>query len=225
MKSNVSLPHCADDPIPTRKSLLGRLRNWEDNESWRLFFETYWRLIYRFASQRGLSHQEAEDVVQDTVLAVAKGIGRFEYDPERCAFKTWLLTVTRSKIAHQFEKRARDNARCAILEEDSATAMLGPIPDAPRDRQWEQIWEDEWRQNLIESAIERVKQRVQIEHFQMFDLFALKGWTAREVAKTLRVSVAHVYVAKHRIMKLVQKHYTMLEANSGCELTEKSSGV
>src|SRR5215468_8825817 len=90
------------DLIPTRKSLLARLTDWEDKESWRTFFETYWRLIYGFAVGRGLSHQEAQEVVQETVIAVAKNIGKFSYDPQVCAFKTWLLGVTRSKIANQF---------------------------------------------------------------------------------------------------------------------------
>jgi len=35
-----------DELIPTRQSLLGRLKDWEDQASWREFFDTYWRLIY-----------------------------------------------------------------------------------------------------------------------------------------------------------------------------------
>ena len=54
---------CPEDLIPTRRSLLNRLKNWEDNESWRSFFDTYWKLIYGFATRRGLSHDEAQDVV------------------------------------------------------------------------------------------------------------------------------------------------------------------
>jgi RNA polymerase sigma factor (sigma-70 family) len=207
-----------EESIPTRKSLLGRLKDWEDSESWRVFFETYWRLIYRFAVQRGLNHQEAEEVVQDTVLAVAKSIIRFEYNPQKCAFKTWLLTVTRSKIANQFERRSRDAGRRAPLDEPGATATLARLPDTRAQEQWEDAWEDEWKQNLMDAAVQRVKERVSIEHFQMFDLFVLKGWAAREVARTLRVTVPHVYVAKHRIMKLVRRQYSILEQNSGSEL-------
>src|SRR5688572_618544 len=35
-----------DEFIPTRQSLLSRLRDWDDRESWNDFFETYWKLIY-----------------------------------------------------------------------------------------------------------------------------------------------------------------------------------
>ena len=37
---------CPEDLIPTRKSLLGRLKDWEDNQSWRLFFDTSVNDIY-----------------------------------------------------------------------------------------------------------------------------------------------------------------------------------
>jgi hypothetical protein len=41
-----------DPLIPTRRSLLNRLKNWEDQDSWEEFFNTYWRLIYRTALRR-----------------------------------------------------------------------------------------------------------------------------------------------------------------------------
>ena len=201
---------CPEDLIPTRKSLLGRLKNWQDNESWADFFNTYWKLIYNFAVQRSLTHQEAEEVVQETVLAVAKSIPNFQYDPAKCAFKTWLLTVTRSKIANQFEKRARRPVAVHAGDDSQQTSLLNRLPDEQAQQQWERAWDDEWEKNLMDAAIQRVKRRVSIEQFQMFDFFVLKGWPARDVAKTLGVTIAHVYVAKHRLSKLVKKEITML---------------
>jgi RNA polymerase sigma-70 factor (ECF subfamily) len=64
----------------------------------------------------------------------------------------------------------------------------------------------------MDAAIQRVKRRVSIEQYQMFDLFVLKHWPASDVAKTLGVTIGHVYVAKHRISKLVRKEFEALEA-------------
>ena len=130
---------CPEDLIPTPKSLLGRLKDWEDNQSWRLFFDTYWKLIYGFAMGRGLSHEEAQEVVQETVVAVARNIGKFDYDPEVCRFKTWLLSVTRSTIANQFSRRARRPSSAAIVPPDGSgtTGLVGRIPEE-QSRQWEQ---------------------------------------------------------------------------------------
>ncbi len=204
---------CPEDLIRTRKSLLGRLKDWEDSESWRTFFDTYWRLLYNFALRRGLSHEEAQEVVQETVLAVAKSIGKFNYDPQVCRFKTWLLGVTRSKIANQFARRARHPAAAAgePSDDSSGTGLLGRIPDE-QPGQWEQTWDEEWQKNLMDAAIQRVKNRVSIEQYQMFDLFVLKQWPARDVARTLGVTIGHVYVAKHRVSKLIRKEAEALEA-------------
>lgn len=203
---------CPEDLIPTRSSLLGRLKDWQDNESWRTFFDTYWRIIYNFALHRGLNHEEAQEVVQETVVAVAKGIGRFDYEPRRCSFKTWLLTVTRSKIANQLGRRARAGKVVSASADDSeGTAPLERIADE-QGGEWDRAWDEEWRKNLMDAAISRVKRRVSIEQYQMFDLFVLKQWPARDVAKTLGVTIAHVYVAKHRIAKLIRKEAEALEA-------------
>ena len=66
--------HCGPGRIhaDARASLLGRLKDWEDQTSWREFFDTYWRLIYTVARKAGLTAAEAQDVVQDTSLVVAK---------------------------------------------------------------------------------------------------------------------------------------------------------
>lgn len=214
--STANANECPEDLIPTRKTLLGRLKDWEDNVSWREFFETYWRLIYGFAIQRGLSHDEAQEVVQETVVAVAKSIGRFRYNPEACAFKTWLLGVTRSKIANQFARRARQPANAATgagLDDSRGTGLLEQLPGEGGST-WESSWDSEWQKNLMDAAIQRVKRRVSIEQYQMFDLFVLKEWPARDVARTLGVTITHVYVAKHRLSKLIRREFLALEAKS-----------
>ena len=96
------------DPfLATRQSLLSRLKAWDDHESWRDFFDTYWRLIYGLAVKSGLTNTEAEDVVQETLLAVAKEMPDFKYDPARGSFKGWLLEITRRRIANQVRRRMK----------------------------------------------------------------------------------------------------------------------
>ena len=70
-----------DEFIPTRTSLLERLKRWDDQESWRDFFNTYWRLIYGAAVKAGLSDAEAQEAVQETVIIVSKKMEDFKYDP------------------------------------------------------------------------------------------------------------------------------------------------
>src|SRR5438034_7586607 len=67
--------------LATRRSLVDRLGNWDDHSRWQEVFETYWKLIYSVARKAGLSDAEAQDVVQETVITVAKNVGKLGYDP------------------------------------------------------------------------------------------------------------------------------------------------
>src|SRR6266478_3754029 len=96
-----------DEFLRTRRSLLSRLKHWDDQESWRDFFNTYWKLIYHGAIKAGLSDAEAQDVVQETVIVVAKKIESFKYDPAVDSFKGWLLYLTRKQVALQYRRRQR----------------------------------------------------------------------------------------------------------------------
>ena len=53
------------------------------------------------------------------------------------------------------------------------------------------------------------------KQFQMFNFYVLKQWPVQEVDKTLEVSAARVYLAKHRISALVKKEIKKLEKQTG----------
>src|ERR1044071_4251683 len=99
------MKHEPDELIPTRWSLIQRLRNWDDQDSWKEFFDTYWRLIYGTAMKAGLSEAEAQDVVQETVISVCRNVQNFQTTPEAGSFKNWLLRMTRWRIVDQVRKR------------------------------------------------------------------------------------------------------------------------
>src|SRR5258708_3446349 len=136
--------------IPTRQSLLERLRKWDDQESWQEFFETYWKLIYRTALKSGLTSQEAEDAVQETIISVAKHMPTFQYRPSAAggSFKQWLLTLTKWRINDQLRRRLR-GVLSTGEEGDDAPELhdLTQIPD-PVGNQLDSVWEAEWEQNL-----------------------------------------------------------------------------
>ena len=196
--------------IPTRQTLLSRLKDWNDQESWREFFETYWRLIYRAALKTGLSEAEAQDVVQETVISVAKAMPDFKYDPAKGSFKSWLLQLTRWRITDQFRKRRpEDPVAARPTDETDGTSPIERIPD-PSGNALERIWGEEWERNVMEVAMERVKHRVDPKHFQIFDLYVVQHWPARKVASTLRINTGLVYLAKFRVASALKNELAAL---------------
>jgi RNA polymerase sigma-70 factor (ECF subfamily) len=201
--------------IPTRASLLSRLKNWEDQESWQDFFDTYWKLIYSVARKAGLTDAEAQDIVQETVISVARKIEGFRYNPAVCSFKTWMLRLTRWRIINQIKKRRHEQAAEPFGPRATADALELPPEEVPVGFELEAIWDQEWERNLLDAALERVKRQVAPEQFQIFDLYCLEQWPAQKIARTLGVSVSRVYLAKHRISHLLAREVKRLEKLGG----------
>jgi len=209
-----------DPLVPTRRSLISRLRNWDDQESWREFFTTYWKLIYSVAIKSGLSDQEAEDVVQETVLSVAKKMDTFKYDPAVCSFKGWLMHVTRLRIIDQLRKRQRGiQPKNARQTQTSRTATVERIAD-PASLKLDSIWDEEWQKNLIDAAMDRVKRRVNPEHYQIFYMNTVKKVAVRKVAEMFSTNVPQVYLIKHRVAALIKKEVRSLQASESATLKE-----
>jgi RNA polymerase sigma factor (sigma-70 family) len=199
--------------LATRRSLVDRLENWDDRKRWQEFFDTYWKLIYSAARKSGLTDAEAQEVVQETVITVAKKVGKLHYDPAVGSFKGWLLHITRWRIVDQFRKREPGQNRHTRSQDDRQTATIERVPD--RDAiDLDAVWEKEWQENLFAAAIARVKKKVDPKQFQIFDCYVRKEWPAQKVAAELRVNVGQVYLARHRISALLKREIKALEKNA-----------
>lgn len=200
--------------LATRRSLLSRLKQSNAQETWRQFFDTYWRLIYTTALNAGLIDAEAQEVVQETVLTVFKKIKSFQYDPAVGSFKGWLLTIVRWRIADQFRKRQQQeqplHPHPGTETQGRATATIDRVVD-PGAIDLDALWEEEWQRTLFAAALARVKRQANARHYQIFDLHAVKQWPAQKVAQVLGVSAGQVRLAKHRITALMREEVARLE--------------
>ena len=211
-----SMTRSRDDSHPTRSSLLQRVKDTTDHQSWQEFNDLYGKLILGFAVKAGLTEDEAQEVVQETLIAVAKNLPEFRYDPKLCSFKTWLLNLSNWRVKDQFRRRkapaASSQAGRARWEQDDGTrtATAERVAD-PAGSQLEALWNTEWHTTLLEAACRRIKAQVELKQWQIFDLYVLKEWQVREVANALGVSAGRVYLAKHRISALIKKELKKLE--------------
>jgi RNA polymerase sigma-70 factor (ECF subfamily) len=184
------------------------LRDLGDNASWQEFLNIYSDLIYGVARQAGLGDCEAQDAVQETFKDMAKQMPGFRYDPKLGSFKAWLLKNARWRIADQFRKRlpVADPPR----DGETQTAPIERMID-PESLELDAVWEADWQRTLFEAAVKRVKQRIDPEKFQIFDLYVRKEWAAERVAKAFGVSVNQIYIARNRIKELIEEEIKRLE--------------
>jgi RNA polymerase sigma factor (sigma-70 family) len=184
----------AEAPL-TRATLLARLKNADDVESWGEFARLYGPVVYGFARKRGLQDADAADVVQDVLRSVARNAHRMEYDPKKGTFRGWLYTVARNKI---FNFLTANKKRAKGVGDESSQERLETIADP--DEPGEKLWELEYQRRLSAKALEKVKDEFQPSTWQAFYGTAVEGKGAEEVGKTLKLTPGAVYVAKSRVL-------------------------
>lgn len=192
--------------IPTRASLLARLKNLEDQASWREFFDTYWKLIYSVCIKRGLTPTEAEDVVQETMCEAIKRIPTFNYDRNIGTFKGWLLTMVRWRIVTQFRKRSpvKNMSSCQI----DASEHLDNLPG---NEEFQAMWDQQWEEALLDAAVDRTRRALDPKKFQIFDLVVNQQLPANIVAQRFGINLNQIYIIKHRVTQQIKAEVERLK--------------
>ena len=193
----------------TRLTLIGRLKDLQDQESWAEFVDLYWRRLYSVAVSKGLTDSEAKDAAQETLIGLSKDIDKYNASLGR--FTPWLLGRLKWRIEDQLRKRKHQyQSQSDCSDTRSRTDTIGRIPDQ-RSPTLEELSEAEWKQYLFKLALEKIKHEVSPAHFQIFDLYALKKLPTEEVASLAGVTPNTVFVVKSRILELLEEEIKRLK--------------
>jgi RNA polymerase sigma factor (sigma-70 family) len=194
----------ADRDADTSLTLLERLqKNPDDPQAWNLFIERYPPRIRGWCLTWGLQDSDADDVAQDVLVKLFAALRKFQYDPSR-SFRAWLKTVTQ----HAWIDFAA--ARRSHLGQTSGRIdTIAGSAEAQSDL--ERQLEDAFDRELLEVATRRIKGRTKPANWEAFHLTAIEGLSGAEVAHKLGIPVGHVFVAKHRVQKMLQDEVRILK--------------
>ena len=173
--------------VITPPSLLVRLKDHSDETAWKLFVEVYGPLIYGFCRNRGLQPNDASDVAQESLLRVAKAIGRFEYDPAKGLFRDWLAKIVINELRMASVKRFAEPKPSAELENSG--------------QQFESCWREQYSHHLYSVALKMTEEHFSPETWQLFQMNWVEKKSADEVARRFGVGIEKVYVARSRVLK------------------------
>ncbi len=179
----------------TRPTIFLRLRDGDARArelSWQEFQERYAPVIVGFARNAGLTGTDAEDLLQEVLLAFFRVTPRFEYDPAKGRFRGYLKRAVLNEVRRRRALRARGGSELAF----------DPADDASPDE--ESAWEREWAEQVMRRAIEEARAHVDARTFEAFELYARRGVPAEEVAERLGMAVNSVHQAKSRVVRLAR---------------------
>ena len=182
------------DGLPTRESLLQRVCRAPDDESWEEFLPYYREYLYGMARKTGLSHEDAEEVVQNVCVSILNALPQFEYDKNRGRFRSWLAAIVAKEARMLFRKRKAALARLDAHRQEAERAYLSKCdPDIPG-----RIAEQEWRNYVTRLAWDKVRPHFSLHYLEAFEMLS-KGMRAADVASRLGLNRSSVYVYRKRI--------------------------
>lgn len=202
MSTEPILPASADSR--TSVTLLYLLRDDEKQRlGWQEFVRRYRPKIFGWCRKWGLQEPDADDVTQNVLVKLTEKMRTFRYDPKQ-SFRSWLRTVTHNACIDYADRwsKQRGTGKSEVLK------MLQSL-EARTDlvRQLEETFDQE----LLAEVLERVKQRVEPQTWEAFRLTVQEGLTAAVAGAQIEMPVAHVFVAKRRVQKMLEKEMRELE--------------
>jgi RNA polymerase sigma-70 factor (ECF subfamily) len=138
----------------TSLSLLARLRRSPESESWNRLVDLYAPLIRAWLRKYDVQDSDADDLVQEVLLAVSKDLAKFEHRGQLGAFRGWLKAILVNRLRKFW--RARDRRPQARGDSD-IDARLAELDDPASEMSV--IWNREHDQYVLRQLSRRASLR------------------------------------------------------------------
>lgn len=173
--------------------------------------EKYWRPLYFYARQRGLSAADAEDATQEFMRELIEGEILSSADPAKGRFRNYLLTIWKRFLIDRNRGETRlkrggaeviTSIFCASGERD----FLDRSVYTTKNRNPEELFEEEWAGSIVTDALSKLESeytksnRSKIFHgLAPYITKPVVGETYSTVASQNGMTIGAAKVALHRL--------------------------
>lgn len=197
----------------TRASLLFGVRDVRDDRAWQAFARRYEPLIRAACRKMGLGRADEDEVTQTVLIKLLAAMPKFRYDPAKGRFRDWIGRMARNKVIDFWRRQnagRADRGSGATWVREALDGVQVP-PGADLEEMARAIEEQGCRDEKFRLACDRVRRRVRSRTWDAFWLTTLERQKGAAVAKRLKMSVAAVYVAKDRVLKMIREEVQRLD--------------
>jgi RNA polymerase sigma-70 factor (ECF subfamily) len=193
--------------VTTTSVLLASLREARNRTAWLDFDARYRRIIEGFARRLGLDEHDAADVAQQTLVEFARDYQAGRYDRAKGRLSAWIMGIARHRavdLQRATGRRKQQRGTSALLD--------------VAERELTRIWDTERDQTVFDRALAELREnsRTSPRTMRVFELVAIRGVPAADVAEQCELSVDEVYRVKNRVTKRLRE----IVARLSCEYEE-----
>ena len=182
------------DNLPTRQTLLLKIKNQYDDDSWTEFIQYYQGFIKSVLIRSGVHNSDVEDMSQTLVLKLWKKLPDFNYQPQKGLFKAWLKTIIRNSVSDYFKTAAKENN---VAYEESTVDI-------------NTAYDEEWMVYIAELAWKNIQNKFEDKVLTIYARLA-KGESPEVIAQETKLVRGSVYVYKERVQKALRREIRLLE--------------
>jgi RNA polymerase sigma factor (sigma-70 family) len=190
-----------EDKYITRKTLLQRAVDPNDEGAWTEFVGYYKTFIFMLLRNMNVSLSDCEDLTQNILVRIWKKLE--SYDPERAKFRTWLSTIIRNEVLSHYDKHQR-------IQNKHDGFRVETEHGVPALNEFDKLFEREWATYITNMAMQRVKVSFSGHAMEVFEL-TLDGVAAEQIAEKLDIKVFTVYALRNRVKKKIKEEVAALQ--------------
>ncbi|MFD2158263.1 RNA polymerase sigma factor [Rubritalea tangerina] len=190
---------------PTSQTLLMLVKEQGDAKAWQQFELVYRRYVCAVLLKSGAAHADVEDLAQEVMVRVWKGLETFLYQPERCRFRTWLARVAKNTLINFSQLKKNKVVRAQL---DDSKLYLESIS---QESETDVLAEIEWKIFVAKSAWEHVQSQFKEAQLQAYAGMA-EGESAGTVASRLGIKENTAYVYRKAVQEAMDLHIKRLNS-------------
>lgn len=196
-----------EDNYRTRQTLLEKIKNKHDDESWEDFVFYYRKFIYIICRRMNLNHHDSEETVQKVLLISWKKLPEFVYN-DRKNFRGWLCQLTKNCVKDLYRVVHRHNNKLEKAAEAEITKDFNSLPDI------EQIAEEEWTTYIASMALMNIKDKFSDKVLETFQKLK-NGVSSTDVSEEMGIPRNTVNVYKKRVIAKLRQEIRRLNYELG----------
>lgn len=177
----------------TRRTLIKRVQDQQDETSWEEFVQVYQHFIYAIIRKLGINEHDADDLLQQVLLYLWKMLPDLDLNNIR-RFRTVLSNVTKHRTIDFIRKRS-NQAKC--MEKVAKDKTLQYLHEVKLDG-IDEIADREWEIHLTNLAVEKIKSRFSGQAINVFKM-NVTGSSIKEIAQKLNLQENSVYRLRNRV--------------------------
>jgi RNA polymerase sigma-70 factor (ECF subfamily) len=184
----------------TSLSLLDRIRETSDAESWDRLVALYTPLLKRWLRRYEVQDADADDIVQEVLAALLNELPKFQHNEQAGAFRSWLRKILVNRVRRFWRSRDRQPVATGTSSIDE---MLNQLQDEASEVS--QIWNRDHDDHVLKRLMRGVQPQFAAQTWQAFYRQVIDRQMADAVAHDLGMSLSSVYMAKSRVLRALRR--------------------